>query len=72
MFTNGYSSVFCIKQSMKAQEKPIKKRRPLVTFASLGQSVMKMQRMFGTVILHISSVINVLLFKGVIAQRLTM
>lgn len=34
-------------ESMKAQVKPVKKRHRPVTFASLGQSVTKMQRTFG-------------------------
>lgn len=45
-----YLPLLSIKQSMKAQVKPIKKRHRPVTFASLGQSATKMQRMFGTVI----------------------
>lgn len=41
------TSVF-LSQAVKVREKPFKRKHPPVTFVSLGQSAMKMQRMFGT------------------------
>ena len=51
-YLNSFCSLSSVLQSMKAQEKPVKRRHPPVIFASLVQNVMKMPRMSGNVLFY--------------------